>query len=166
MRRRDFLVTSAVIGLSASIDAQEINAETKALNSVEAVIAAVQQHMFPEGSRLPSAKAMDTITFLKETITHASYDRDIRHFVIEGARELETRTEGKFLTMDRTEKERALRSYEETHYGSNWLARIMTLTMEALFSDPIYGSNIGEKGWKAVESVGGEPRPKRRYIEG
>ncbi|MGC9351561.1 MAG: gluconate 2-dehydrogenase subunit 3 family protein [Sulfurovum sp.] len=166
MRRRDFLVTSAVIGLSASIDAQEISAETKALRSVETLIAAVQQHMFPEGSRLPSAKSMDTITFLKETITHASYDRDIRRFVIEGAQELESRTEGKFLRMDRSEKEHALRSYEETNYGSNWLARIMTLTMEAIFSDPIYGSNIGQKGWKAVESVGGEPRPKRRYIEG
>ncbi|UFH59188.1 gluconate 2-dehydrogenase subunit 3 family protein [Sulfurovum mangrovi] len=166
MNRRDFLATSAVIGLSASIDAQEMIAERKALGEVEATIAAVQQHMFPEGSRLPSAKAMDTITFLRETVTHSSYDRDIRRFVIEGARELETRTEGKFLMMKHDEKERALRSYEETRYGSNWLARIMTLTMEAIFSDPIYGSNIGQEGWKAVESFGGVPRPKRRYIEG
>jgi hypothetical protein len=166
MKRRDFLATSAVIGLSVSIDAQEVSAETKELSAVEATIAAVQQHMFPEGSRLPSAKTMDTITFLRETVTHVSYDRDIRHFVIEGAREFETRTGGKFLKMEPAEKERALRSYEETRYGSNWLARIMTLTMEAIFSDPIYGSNIGQEGWKAVESFGGVPRPKRRYIEG
>jgi hypothetical protein len=123
------------------------------------------QHMFPGGGKLPSAKAMGTVTFLKETITHASYDRDIRRFVIEGAQELEHRTQGKFLTMDDAQKEAALRSYEETRYGSNWLARIMTLTMEAIFSDPIYGSNIGPEGWKAVGSFGGSPRPRERYIE-
>jgi gluconate 2-dehydrogenase gamma chain len=166
MRRRDFLAAGAVIGLSAVTGAEEVSSGIKALRSVEATIAAVQQHMFPEGSSLPSARAMDTITFLKETITHASYDRDIRRFVIEGAEELEKRTEGKFLMMESREKERALRSYEETGYGRNWLARIMTLTMEALFSDPIYGSNIGKRGWKAVGSVGGVPRPKRRYIDG
>lgn len=164
MTRRDFLATSAVVGLSASLSARETNGETKALEAVAPLIAAVQQHMFPEQSRLPSAKAMDTITFLQETITHASYDRDIRGFVIEGAQELERRTKGKFLMMDAAQREAALRSYEETRYGSNWLTRIMTLTMEAIFSDPIYGSNIGQEGWKAVGSVGGVPRPKERYI--
>ena len=165
MRRRDFLATSAVIGLSVSLHAQEADAETKAFEAAVPVIAAVQQHMFPEGGKLPSAKAMGTVTFLKETITHASYDRDIRRFVIEGAQELERRTQDKFLTMDDVQKEAALRSYEETRYGSNWLARIMTLTMEAILSDPIYGSNIGQEGWKAVGSFGGSPRPKERYIE-
>ncbi|MDM5272526.1 gluconate 2-dehydrogenase subunit 3 family protein [Sulfurovum sp. zt1-1] len=166
MTRRDFLVTSAVVGLSTSIQAQGVSIESKELKAVEPIIAAVQQHMFPRESKLPSAKAMNTITFLLETITHSSYDRDIRRFVIEGAQELERRTEGKFLTMDSAEKERVLRSYEETSYGSNWLARIMTLTMEAIFSDPIYGSNIVQEGWKAVESFGGLPRPKQRYIYG
>ena len=165
MRRRDFLATSAVIGLSASLHAGETTVETKTLNAAEATIAAVQQHMFPEGGKLPSAKAMNSIAFLKETITHASYDKDIRGFVIEGAQELERRTQGKFLTMDDAQKEAALRSYEETRDGRNWLARIMTLTMEAIFSDPIYGSNINQEGWKAVGSFGGSPRPKERYIE-
>lgn len=166
MTRRDFLATSAVVGLSATVDAKAVSTEIKQLSAVEPTIAAVQQHMFPEGSKLPSAKAMDTITFLKETIMHSSYDRDIRRFVIEGAQELEERTEGKFLSMDSTQKERALRSYERTNYGRSWLARIMTLTMEAIFSDPIYGSNIFQEGWRAVESFGGEPRPKQRYIQG
>lgn len=158
------MATSAAAGLSVSLHAQEADAETKAIEAAVPVIAAVQQHMFPEQSSLPSARAMDTVTFLKETIIHGSYDRDIRGFVIEGAQELERRTKGKFLTMNHAQKEAALRSYEETRYGSNWLARIMTLTMEAIFSDPIYGSNIGQEGWKRVGSSGGVPRPKERYI--
>jgi len=79
--------------------------------------------------------------------------------------ELESREEGKFIDLSEKEKERALRSYEETHYGSNWLSRIMTLTMEGMFSDPIYGSNVKEAGWKALGSYGGLPRPTTRYIK-
>jgi hypothetical protein len=102
---------------------------------------------------------------LLETIIHSSYDKDIRQFVIEGAEELENREEGKFTALSEKEKERALRAYEETRYGSNWLSRIMTLTMEGMFSDPIYGSNVKEAGWKALGAYGGLPRPTTRYIK-
>ena len=51
---------------------------------------------------------------------------------------------------------------KETSYGSNWLSRIMTLTMEGLFSDPIYASNINESGWKALHAYGGVPRAKKK----
>jgi len=67
--------------------------------------------------------------------------------------------------MHTEEKEKALRAYEESSYGRNWLSRIMTLTMEGMFGDPIYGSNVKESGWKALHAFGGQPRPKSRYIE-
>ena len=120
--------------------------------------------MFPEGTQLPSAREMHVTQFLFETVAHPSYDKDIRAFVIEGAKELDSREKGKFTVYTIKEKERALRAYEETNYGSNWLSRIMTLSMEALLSDPVYGSNIKEKGWQALKTEGGQPRPKSRYI--
>jgi gluconate 2-dehydrogenase gamma chain len=165
MTRRGFLGVSTAIGLSVSMKAESVNPKQKEIEKVLPVITAVQAHMFPEGSKLPSAKEMKMNTFLVDTIFHPSYDKDIRAFVINGAEDLDKRTKGKFIQMDSLAKEEALRSYEETNYGSNWLSRIMTLSMEALFSDPIYGSNIKEAGWKAVDSYGGEPRPKQRYIE-
>lgn len=121
--------------------------------------------MFPAGSKLPSAKEMHVTQFLFETVTHKSYDKDIRAFVLEGAEELILRENGRFVSMSHNEKEKALRAYEETHYGSSWLSRIMTLTMEGMFSDPIYGSNVNEAGWKAIGSYGGFPRAKTRYLE-
>ena len=97
-------------------------------------------------------------------MNHKSYDKDIRAFVIEGAEELMSREKGTFVSMTEAEKEKALRAYEETGYGSNWLSRIMTLTMEGLFSDPIYGSNVHEAGWKALGAYGGLPRATKRYV--
>lgn len=165
MTRRGFLSTTAAVGLSVTVNAEISDYERKEIETRLPVISAVQEHMFPAQSKLPSAKEMKVSAFLVDTIFHPSYDKDIRDFVINGAKELDRRTEGKFTQMGSVEREEALRAYEETTYGSNWLSRIMTLSMEALFSDPIYGSNIKEAGWKAVDSYGGVPRPKQRYIE-
>ena len=170
MKRRNFLILGSMLSLSPYLNAKEFKSVEqstfgKQFRKVEKLIAAVQAHMFPEGSKIPSASTMDVSTFLFETITHKSYDKDIRAFIVEGAEELHDRTEGNFLSMTVKEKEKALRAYEKTSYGSNWLSRIMTVTMEGLFSDPVYGSNKKEAGWKALNAYGGLPRPKTRYVE-
>ncbi len=166
MKRRKFLILSSVLGLSSSLIGEDKSIVLdKSLKGIEKTIQSVQQHLFPEASKIPSAQSMNATQFLLETITHPCYDKDIRLFVIEGAEELESREEGKFTVLSEKEKERALRAYEKTHYGSNWLSRIMTLTMEGIFSDPIYGSNVKEAGWKVLNSYGGLPRPTTRYIK-
>lgn len=164
MKRRKFLIFGSVLGLSPYIQAKGLSEFEKTFKKVAPTLLAVQDHLFPEGSKLPSAKSMNTIQFLFETMMHESFDRDIKAFVIEGAKELEKREKGSFLSMTAQEKEKALRAYEETRYGRNWLSHIMTLTMEGLFSDPIYGSNIKEAGWEAISSYSGLPRPTSRYI--
>jgi hypothetical protein len=165
IKRRQFLILGSILGLSPYVRAIEKNRFSKEFKKVESTIAAVQEHMFPDGSKLPSAKAMHTTQFLYETVIHKSYDKDIREFVLEGAKELINREKGRFVSMSYLEKEKALRAYEETNYGSSWLERIMTLTMEGMFSAPIYGPNAQEMGWKTVQSYGGYPRPKTKYLE-
>lgn len=165
IKRRAFLILGSLWGLSPYLSAKVTSGFQKEFKEVEKTLYAVQDHMFPEGSHLPSAKAMYVTQFLYDTMQHPSFDRDIKAFVIEGAKELQSREKGKFNTMSNEEKEKALRAYEETRYGSSWLSRIMTLSMEGMFSDPIYGSNIKEEGWKALGSYGAFPRPTTKYLE-
>ena len=153
------------MGAAPYIQAKESSDFEKTFKKVETTLLAVQEHLFPEGSKIPSARSMNVTQFLFETMMHKSFDKDIKAFVIEGAQELENREKGRFASMTEQEKENALRAYEETEYGRNWLSRIMTLTLEGLFSDPIYGSNIKEAGWKSISSYGGFPRPSTKYIE-
>lgn len=164
IKRRGFLILGSLLGLNSYIKAENITSFDKSFLEVEATIRAVQMHMFPEGSQLPSAKSMHVTEFLFKAIGHKSFDRDIKVFVLEGAEELRDREKGHFTSMSHAEKEKALRAYEKTNYGASWLSRIMTLTMEALFSDPIYGSNIKEEGWKALSAYGGFPRPTIKYM--
>ena len=166
MQRRTFMTLSTTLTLTTSLCAfpPSRHPEYHAFVAVKALIQAVQAHLFPPHSLLPSATAMDTIAFTQATLFHPSYDRDIRHFIIEGAKVLEAREKGKFITYTPEQKEHALRTYEKSDYGRNWLSRIMIVTLEALLSDPIYGSNQQERSWKALHTKGGEPRPTTRYI--
>lgn len=164
MDRRKFMALASLLGLTATVKAATPDSFEKHFREVRDTIAAVQEHMFPEGTALPSAKKMHATQFLFETVAHKTYDRDIRAFVIDGAKEFNVQTKGRFVTLSPEEKEKALRTYEESSYGRNWLSRIMTLTMEGMFGDPIYGSNTKEAGWQALHAFGGRPRPKSRYI--
>jgi hypothetical protein len=164
MKRRSFLKLGTLLGLSGYLHAEADNPFTKEYKAVAPVIEAVLEHMFPSGSKIPSAREVHLVRFVYETLSHPSYDRDIRRFVVEGARELEKRTGGRFVMMKHHARERALREYEQTGYGDNWLGRMMTLGMEGLFSDPLYGANKAEAGWRALDAYGGQPRPTVRYL--
>jgi len=164
IQRRQFLLFSSFLGMASCLKAKELSQFEKDFIQVETIIEAVQEHMFPQKSKIPSAKEMKSTQFLFATVAHKSFDKDIRAFVLEGAKELRDRENGRFVSMTHKEKEEALRAYENTNYGSAWLSRIMTLTMEGMFGDSIYGSNIKEEGWKALQSYGGKPRPTKRYL--
>jgi hypothetical protein len=138
---------------------------TRLPESIYNVISKVQGHLFPKGSLLPSAKLFGATQFLESTIYHSSYDRDIREFVLKGAKELMEREHNLFLEYQPYQVERALRAFEKTSIGGGWLNRVMILSIEALLSDPIYGGNFKELGWRALGTMGGEPRPTSRYIE-
>jgi len=164
LKRRNFLILGSLLGISPYLSAKAVSRYEKEFKEVENTIKSVQEHMFPPSSKLPSAQSTSVTKFLFETMMHKSFDKDIKAFVLEGAKELELREKGRFVSMQKKEKEHALREYEKTSYGSSWLSRIMTLTMEGMFSDPIYGSNIKEAGWKSVDAYGGYPRAKIKYM--
>ena len=165
MKRRDFLAAGILGGTATLLSPEDFLVQKKFEKKHLILIEAVQGHMFPGGNTLPGAGDFRATRFLEETVMHATYDKDIRSLVIRGAEKLEQREKGGFLKYDEQKKETALRAFEQTTLGSNWLNRIMILSLEALLSDPIYGGNFQMLGWKALQTKGGEPRPATRYIE-
>lgn len=163
-KRRKFLIFATLLGLTTQVQAKKEQSFEKTFRKLEPTFKAVQEHLFPSASRIPSAKEMHLTKFLFETMKHSSFDKDIRAFVFEGARELEKREKNNFTKLSVDAKEKALREFEETNYGSNWLGRMMTLSMEGLFSDPIYGSNKKELGWKSIGAYGAFPQAKEKYL--
>ena len=164
LRRRHFLLYSTLLSFSSCLHAKNTLALEKKNKSAAKIIDSVLAHLFPENSKLPSAKSIHLSSFLFKTVMHPSYDKDLRNFVIEGAEELDRIEQGRFTLFSNEQKEKSLRSYEESNYGASWLSRIITLGTEGCFSDPIYGSNTNQTAWKAIKSFGGFPRPKTKYL--
>ena len=162
INRRTFLSTATVVGFSIARDNIKLH---KLPLDLYKTIQKVQNHLFPTNSTLPSAKLFGATDFLEATIYHSSYDRDIRAFILNGAKELRDREKNLFLDYGEAKTEKALRNFEEASMGSGWLNRIIILCLEALLSDPIYGGNFKELGWRVLETTGGTPRPTTRYIK-
>ena len=163
MKRRRFIWTGVVCGVVSLLPVRASHSgSVRSLEGVAKTIGKVQAHLFPEGSPLPSASSSDAVGFVMETIHHPRYDRDIRAFVIEGARDLVRRERG-LVAYTPSQMEQALRAYEQTSRGRAWLHRIMILSLEALLSDPLYGGNKGAFGWRVLGTWGGVPRPTEQY---
>jgi len=165
MKRREFIGTAAYLAafcttytLSADRPADEEN------DGALEVIFAVQRHFFPKGlATMPDADSFNAARYTVDAVRHKSFDPDIRTILFEGAKRLQALAEGRFLKLGSEKRERLLRKFEEDRFGAYWLSQVMNLTLEALLSDPIYGGNSDETGWRSFGLKPGIPRPKKRY---
>jgi len=167
MNRRLFISLSAIGGVSTLISADNIIEERKDRlpKDIYLTLEAIISHFFPSIGHLPSAQEFGAMEFLDSTIYHRTFDRDIRDFIIRGAESFIRESRGAFLKYNQIERERVLREFESSSIGGDWLSRIMILSMEALLSDPIYGGNIRESGWRALDIDEGKPQPSVRFVE-
>jgi len=132
-------------------------------------LAAVQQELWPPGSSAPSAADVNATAYLYATMRHGSFDFEIRDFIVLGAGWAEQEATGLygrgFAELEPEARERVLRILQnEYERGGAWISTLLTYTLEALLSDPIYGGNRDEAGWKWLQHVPGSPRPRKRYV--
>lgn len=127
------------------------------------IISAVQEHLFPPSKKYPSARAFKATRYLKIVAYHDSFDKDDLDFIIRGAQALEKRGYNPIMT--KGEKEQLLRAFAQSQFGENWLSLMINYTLEAMLSDPIYGGNKNEIGWRSYHHHAGNPRPKKRFGE-
>jgi len=53
------------------------------------------------------------------------------------------------------------KEFTSKEWGNDWLWYIINHAFEAMLSDPVYGANTNEIGWKWLNFIPGEPRPPR-----
>ena len=134
-------------------------------------IAAAQEHLWPSGSEAPSAVQIGATGYLYRTMRHSSFDFEIRDFIFLGVRWAEREAMNVygrgFAALSAEERERVFRILQnEYERGEAWLSTLLSYTLEALLSDPIYGGNRDEAGWKWLHHVPGSPRPQKRFVYG
>ncbi len=160
MKRRQFLASSAFVGLSVTLNSKENNKTEDGLSFV--VLDEVLQLLFPKTKNMPSAKEFNAIGFLKEVSSHNSFDKDDKELLFQGARDFND-TFPEFLSSNKDKKLSFIQSANGSSYGQEWLNKVIYYGIEAMLSDPIYGGNVNEIAWKSLGHETGKPQPKQKY---
>ena len=160
MKRRNFIkfATISAIMLSTST----VVARTFPKNHLE-VLEEVLEIVFPKTSTMPSAKEFKALNYLVQNISHKTFDNDDKVLITDGTKDFLSAFP-EFLTLNKKEKNELIFSViKENDYAKSWVSKIAYYWIEALFSDPIYGGNFEQIGWKSINHNIGYPRPIKTY---
>jgi gluconate 2-dehydrogenase gamma chain len=135
------------------------------------VVSAVQEHLFPDEPNSPGASDINAAKYLEWAITAPGIDPDTRNTIVNGVDRLQDasreRFEVAFGTLEIQQKELLLRYLaDKTRWGRAWLSLMLYYIFEALLSDPVYGGNPDEIGWRWLQHQAGFPRPPAHKIYG
>ncbi len=134
-------------------------------------VSAVQDHLFPRGPDSPGAADIYAAEYLEWAITAPEIDPDTRNTIVNGVGRLQDasrkRFDVPFSSLDDKRSEQLLRYLaDNTRWGRAWLSLMLYYVFEALLSDPAYGSNPDEIGWRWLKHQPGFPRPPADKIYG
>ncbi len=134
-------------------------------------VIAVQEHLFPHLPDSPGAVDINALAYLEQAITAPGIDPDTRNVIVNGVGRLQDACRERFdIFFDDAsfEQREPLLRYlaDETRWGRAWLSLLMYYILEALLSDPVYGGNPDETGWRWLQHQPGFPRPPADKIYG
>ena len=147
MRRRVFLSLSLFSTLSLMANKKEDKWQ---------LLESVQNDLFPNSSKFGA------IRYLKIVSNHNSFNSGDLKFIFDGLKRVQKL--GFKSTLSSSKRQSILSKFEKNSFGHNWISTILKYILEALFSDPIYGGNKNEFGWKSYNHNEGFPRPKKRFL--
>ena len=163
MERRLFIL--ATIGAGTALALLPQNSKTHIKIAPFKVIEAVQEILFPKKLKAPSAFEFGATNYLLLVSSHSSFVKSDLKFLLYGA-DLLIKYRDDFLTIEPKYRDKILRDFiNSSSKAENWLSLLLFYTLEALLSDPIYGGNRDELGWRWLNHNAGKPQPKVRFAK-
>ncbi len=161
MKRREFILTTSILGISTALNSQEIKSDDT-LSWL--IIDNIFDILFPKTSTMPSAKDFNATLYLQMNSKHKSFDKDDLEYIIQGAVDFNDSFPN-FLNANKEQRENIIERTRNSEYGESWLTKLVYYGIEAMLSDPIYGGNTNEKGWSSLNHQTGKPQPKQKYAK-
>ncbi|MGD2117162.1 MAG: gluconate 2-dehydrogenase subunit 3 family protein [Chromatiales bacterium] len=165
--RRRFLVGLAGGGIATLFPLGALGADANdakpATSDPWPIIDMVQQHLFPDEPDAPGARQINALGYLQFVVTDTTLDAGERDFILLGTVWLEDMSQQlekqAFVDLDEAGREQVLREIAASDAGENWLSTLLLYIFEALLTDPVYGGNTDQLGWRWLQHVPGFPRP-------
>ncbi|MEE8341364.1 MAG: gluconate 2-dehydrogenase subunit 3 family protein [Candidatus Neomarinimicrobiota bacterium] len=169
INRRSFLLATGVFAGSVTLGSllsyyYKSSRKPPPFNkSQDKILKALQEHLFPKSNDSPGANDINALHYLHFVLTDPDIDEDNKNLLISGIDWLEEEchmTYNKsFINLLSQERDQIFRIIEDSNWGYRWLSLNLIYIFEALLSDPIYGGNPNEIGWRWLEHAPGFPRP-------
>ncbi len=165
MRRREFIKYSVIL-LGSTLFAKNYYAlHVKILKEPFQTIAKVHDDLFTPSAGMPRPQLFNAIGFLKGVMQDPRVQASQKEFIKDGVKWLNMTTnkyyQKDYINLSVEKREKILKSISQKEWGNDWLWYIMNHAFEAMLSDPIYGANTKQIGWKWLDFIPGEPRPPR-----
>lgn len=165
--RRSFIRNAIAVGTISQISLLESCSDefsNKTLNDKQLnLVISVQNILFPRDENGPGAIDFNADKYLLWVLNDKRIADDDKQYVINGIRWLNESAQEtyskKYLKLTKKEQVVLIQKISKTNWGESWLAVLLTYVFEAMISDPIYGFNKEEIGWKWLEHNPGYPRP-------
>lgn len=126
-------------------------------------LAAVQEVLFPAAEDIPGASDIAATVYLHKTIENPNADGEDRDFIFKGIGWLNALTQEhhkkNFVQLSVEQQEKIIQRIVQSRAGRNWVSMLLSYTLEALLSDPVYGGNKNQAGWKWLQHQPGYPAP-------
>jgi len=169
INRRSFLLATGVFAGSVTLGSllsyyYKSSRKRPPFNkSQDKILKTLQEHLFPKSNDSPGANDINALHYLHFVLTDPDIDEDNKNLLINGLDWLEeechTTYNKSFINLSSQERDQIFRIIEDSNWGYRWLSLNLIYIFEALLSDPIYGGNPNEIGWRWLEHTPGFPRP-------
>ena len=173
LSRKKFIGGIFMGGLLASLPTvsmlgKSINT-TKILSQNQfSIVASVQKILFPSDGNGPGAYDVMADKYLLWVLSDVRMDPEEKEYIIDGIGWVDETAEENFsksyTQLSQSEKEELIADISNESWGSSWLSVMLTFIFEALLSDPQYGGNTEEIGWKWLHHNPGYPRPTEALL--
>lgn len=167
MKRRDFIKLSAILlGTTAFADTTKGYAlHVSIVGEPFLTLLHVFEDLFPPNIAMPSIHKINILGFMKAVLADKRVQHSTKQQIIEGVKWLNLTANNSYdknyIELSYVQRQNLLIGISQKEWGDNWLWNLMNFGFEAMFSDPVYGGNLQENGWKWVDHVSGSPRPPK-----
>jgi gluconate 2-dehydrogenase gamma chain len=172
--RREFMTRTALLGSLALSYPVAALAELRLAKNIPVTadwlnnpdwqtLAAVQEVLFPAGEDIPGASDIAATVYLYKAIENPNADGEDREFIFKGIGWLNGLTQEHhkktFVQLSVEQQEKIIQQIVKSRAGRNWVSMLLSYTLEALLSDPVYGGNKNKAGWEWLQHQPGYPAP-------
>jgi len=133
------------------------------------IIKTLMEFLYPDDDFGPDLEKVKTFDYFVWTISDKYIDPEENKYLLDGIQWIdETSVEEynkHFEKLGANEKFNLLKFISKKEWGENYFSKVLTVIIESLFADPIYGSNPKGIVWEWFNHNPGQPRPdeKNKY---